>query len=450
MDGTVVSEGGTAISKERRKAIVLIGMGIFIDGYDLLVIGTANLFLKPAFALSASQVGLLGSAGVLGALLGMLFFGNLADRLGRKTIFVFNLLFFVVASILSAFVTNVWELFAARLVVGLGIGADIPTAMAFLAEVATKKRRGAILGSLSQTLWTAGAILSVIVALLVSQFAGLSTWRWLLGLGAVPAFIVLVLRQTLPESPRWLLRQGRVAEAEDACRRLGIPPAELQEMRRAGAMRQKVRGTGWGKKISLVAVVFWLNALAGAASTISSPYIFKYVSNASTEGSMVFTLMLWGFNCLGTIAGSFLIDRISHRSLALLSQIPTILFAIVMAFTVTKPALFVPAFFLFGFFDWGGASALQWAWGSELFPTQFRAFSQGVINGAGRVAVIIVTYLMPVAIVTIGFTYTMLALALPIVLYSVIVSTNRLFETTGLSLEEIEIRESAPDGLSGS
>ncbi|MHB1628626.1 MAG: MFS transporter [Bacilli bacterium] len=346
---------------------------------------------------------------------------------------------------MSAFVTNVWELFAMRLIVGIGIGADIPTAMAFLAEVATKERRGATLGSLSQTLWTAGAILSVIVALVISSLAGNETWRWLLGFGALPAFIVLVLRQTLPESPRWLIMRGKVKEAEEACRRLGMADNEFQEIQRVSNTKQAIVGQGWGKKISLVAVVFWLNALAGAASTISSPYIFKYVSHASTTGSLLFTLMLWGFNFLGTIAGSFIIDKISHKSLALLSQIPTIAFAVLMAFTKDHPGIFVPAFFLFGFFDWGGASALQWAWGSELFPTQFRAFSQGIINGAGRVAVIMVTFLMPIAIGTIGFSYTMIALAVPVVIYCVIVATNPLFETTGMSLEDIELRESAPN-----
>lgn len=431
------------ISAARRKAIILIGMGIFIDGYDLLVIGTAALFLKPALHLSAAQTGLVGSAGVLGALIGMVLFGNFADRFGRKAVFVFNLIFFVVASIASAFVANVWELIAMRLIVGFGIGADVPTAMAFLAEVSTKQRRGAVLGSLSQGLWTLGAITSVFVALIVSHFAGLETWRWLLGIGAIPALIVLILRQTLPESPRWLLNRGKLQEAREACRKLGIADVEYQEMTRVQHSTERVSGSGWGKKISLVAFVFWLNAMAGAVSTISSPYIFRYVSNATTTGSMVFTLMLWVANFLGVVAGSFLIDRISHKSLALLSQIPTIIFALVMAVTVKDPAIFVPAFFLFGFFDWGGASALQWAWGSEIFPTQFRGFSQGVINGAGRFAVILTTYLVPLAIATIGFSAAIAFMAVPVALYCVIVAKNSLFETRGLSLEEIENRESA-------
>ncbi len=430
-------------SSARRRAITLIGLGIFIDGYDLLVIGTANLFLKSALHLSASQVGLVGSAGVFGALVGMLLFGNLTDRFGRKTIFVFNLMFFVVASILSAFVTNSWELIVMRLVVGLGIGADIPTAMAFLAEVSSKQRRGAILGSLTQGLWTGGAIVSVAVALVVSHFAGPSTWRWLLGLGAVPALVILILRQKLPESPRWLMNRGKVQEAEIACQRLGITYDEFKEMERVRNSKEKISGTGWGKKISLVALVFWLNALAGAVSTISSPYIFKYVSHATLTGSMLFTLMLWAANFLGVVAGSFIIDKISHKSLALISQIPTIAFALIMALTVKDAVIFIPAFFLFGFFDWGGASALQWAWGSEIFPTQFRGFSQGIINGAGRFAVIITTYLIPVAIATIGFSWAMVIMAVPVVLYCVIVASNSLFETKGLSLEDIEMRESS-------
>ena len=123
------------MSPRQRYAALLVAFGEFIDGYDLLVIGGALIFLKPQFGLSPQETGMLGAAGFLGAMLGLVIFGDMSDRLGRRAIFVANLVFFVVFSIVSAFITSVPQLFVVRLLVGLGVGMDIPTSTAYLAEI---------------------------------------------------------------------------------------------------------------------------------------------------------------------------------------------------------------------------------------------------------------------------------------------------------------------------
>src|SRR5579875_2289996 len=115
------------LSPTQRYAAILVALGEFIDGYDLLVMGGALIFLRPQFHLSPSQVGMLGAAGFLGAMVGMLIFGDMSDRLGRRAIFVANLIFFVIFSILSAFIQTVPQLFFVRFLVGVGVGMDVPT-----------------------------------------------------------------------------------------------------------------------------------------------------------------------------------------------------------------------------------------------------------------------------------------------------------------------------------
>src|SRR5580698_8918899 len=104
-------------------------------------------------------------------------------------------MFFVVFAVASAFVTQTWELFLVRFMIGVGVGMDIPTSTSYLAEIAPKERRGAMLGSLLNIMWTLGAMTSTLIALPLLQLFGDNAWRWMLGLAAVPAILILLGRQ---------------------------------------------------------------------------------------------------------------------------------------------------------------------------------------------------------------------------------------------------------------
>ena len=210
------------LSPRQRYAAVLVAFGEFIDGYDLIVMGAALILLRPQFHLSPAETGALGASTFLGAMLGLLVFGDMSDRWGERAIFVANLLFFVVFSILSAFVNSVPQLFVARFLVGVGVGMDIPTSAAYLAEIAPRRRRGIIAGSLLNLMWIFGAMVSNLIALPLMAWTGPAAWRWMFGLAAVPAALVLLARQALPESPRWLLSHGRTEEAQQALRSFGV------------------------------------------------------------------------------------------------------------------------------------------------------------------------------------------------------------------------------------
>jgi putative MFS transporter len=428
------------LSPRQRYAAVLVACGEFIDGYDLIVMGAALILLRPQFHLSPAETGALGASTFLGAMLGLLVFGDLSDRWGRRAIFVANLIFFVVFSIVSAFVETVPELFIARFLVGVGVGMDIPASAAYLAEIAPRHRRGIIAGSLLNIMWIFGAMASNLIALPLIAWAGADAWRWMFGLAAVPAALILLARQALPESPRWLLSHGRTEEARRALRSFGIEAdtATLSHAStRSGSygelFRPPVRG-----RVLLVALIFFLNCIAGPLSTIAAPFVLRTVGALSNETTLLFSSLVWCTSLAGVLVGLTLIDRIGRRRLLYIAVIPEACAALFMAFAGPgNPPLLVTGFFAFSFFSWLGPAVLTWVWSSELFPTRLRGRSQGFCNAACRLAISINIFLIPVGVATVGFTTSIVILSVPLFALALLVGRLPFLDSGGRSLENL-------------
>jgi len=436
---------GRPLSPRQRRAAVLVAFGEFVDGYDLLVMGAALIFLRPQFGMSPSTVGLLGASTFLGAMIGLLIFGDMSDRLGRRAIFVVNLVFFVVFSIASAFVTDITQLFIVRFLVGVGVGMDIPTSTAYLAEIAPAKQRGRILGSLLNVMWILGALTSTLVALPLTAWFGDQAWRWMLGLAALPALLILLGRKGLPESPRWLLARGRVAEARDAFAAFDIvaTPAMLATGRRGGGSYGELFRPPYRKRLLWVAVVFMLNCFSGSITSIATPLVLRSVGALSVQATLLFSAAVWLTSLAGTALGAVLIDRIGRRALCYFSVLPYAAVALLMAgFAQTSTVVLVGGFFALSFSPWLGIAVLVWVWASELFPTHLRGRSQGLCNAGCRLAISINIFLVPVALAGIGFGPYIALLAIPMLLLALIVSRNPLFDSGQASLEAVE--RSAP------
>ena len=305
----------------QRKAAWLVSLGEYIDGYDMLVMGTALVFLRPAFGLSPAQVGALGASTYLGAMIGLLVFGDMSDRLGRRAIFVANLIFFVVFSIASAFINSVPQLFAARFLVGVGVGMDIPTSMAYLTEITPANRRGAVIGALTQITWILGAMTSTIIALPLSMYFGNDTWRWMFGLAALPALLILLGRRLLPESPHWLMNQGRVEESKAALRAFGMPDDLPPPNGSRGGSYAELFRTPHMRRLFWCSSLFFLNCIAGLA--IATPFILRYVGHLSVTGTVIFSTFIWLTSLAGAVTSYGLIDRLGRRPVAYLSAVPS-------------------------------------------------------------------------------------------------------------------------------
>ena len=429
---------GKGVHSYRTVALV-IALGEFLDGYDLLIVGSVVLFLKQSFpGLTPSSLGLVSAASFYGAALGCLLAGDLSDRLGRKKIYVVNLLLFVVFAVLSAFARNIPDLVVARFLVGVGVGADLPASVSYLSEIAPAHQRGKMMGSLPNLMWLVGALVSVLVAVALIP-VGPSAWRWMFGLAAVPAVIILTIRQFLPESPRWLINHGRSDEARVVCERFGVKLPESAYGASANHGKGTIREVFGGKTIvtTLVVVgVFFFNCAGTSSSTVATPYIVHF-EGFSTRGSLLFSALVFVADIVGLAIGSYFIDKIPRRRLGMISAAGTMICTLLIGIVGPHShALLIVFFLLLALFAWSGITVLVWVW-PELFPTRIRARGQGLSNATCRIATGSAVFAVPPLLAALGFASTVELYAVPLLVLFVIIAISKRLDTTGKSLEEL-------------
>ena len=194
--------------------------GPFLDGYVMSIIGVALLGVAEQLHPSTTESGLIGAASLIGIFFGANVFGFLTDRIGREKMYALDLVALEVACALSVFVAAPWQLIVLRFVIGAAIGADYPIATSLLTEFTPSKKRRFMVG-MSAVAWSAGAAFAYVVgALVVGISGGNDHWRILLATSAVLGVIVILMRRGIPESPRWLLQNGRVADAEAVVKKI--------------------------------------------------------------------------------------------------------------------------------------------------------------------------------------------------------------------------------------
>jgi MFS transporter, putative metabolite transport protein len=423
----------------RRRALITIALGEFVDGYDLIVIGGALLALKPQWNLTTGQTGLLGAITFFGSAAGAVVFGDLADRVGRRRIFVINLIAFVGLTLLSAVVSDYSLLLVIRALIGVAIGADIAASMSFLTELSPRASRGAWTGAFPQLAWTIGAMTSVLIDTALLAWGGPDGWRWMLALGAIPAVVVLLLRRSLPDSPRWLLSQGRDREALAAFRDLGIP-GELHAGERL-PYRQSLRAFGevfrspWTAAAIFAVLVTGLSAYVGGASSVLGPYVFEQIGHLSIVSSELAGAVIWAGGIAGSVTAFFVLDRIGRVQCVAIGLTGIFAVYLLMITAAWGTHWLVPLYFVQGFFTWVGASA-TWILAAELLPTRLRGRSLGLAHGFSRANLGVTAWITPPLLATLGFRPLVMifgAVGLVLSAYSL---TARRADATGRSVDE--------------
>jgi MFS family permease len=194
------------------KARIIVGVATFFDAFDALAIATVLPVIVPLWKLTPQQIGFMISAGFVGQLIGALLFGWVAERYGRMTAMIWSIALFAVMSLVCAFARDYNSLLVFRTIQGIGLGGEVPVAAVFISELAKAKGRGRFV-LLYELVFPIGLVSASLVGLWVVPQLG---WQWMFVIGALPAFLALVLRWLLPESPRWLAVRGHTAEAQAA------------------------------------------------------------------------------------------------------------------------------------------------------------------------------------------------------------------------------------------
>lgn len=416
-------------------------------GYDTGIISGAILFIKKDFILTNFQVEMVVSAVLFGALIGSGVSGRVSDLFGRRKVLVFTALTFIIGSLATAFSPNLIFLITGRIILGIAIGIGSFTAPLYLAEIAPKRIRG-MLVSLNQLAITIGIVFSYLINY---YFSDTGQWPWMLGLGVVPAVILLLGTIYLPESPRWVILKGWDQKARTILQRIRHGEninKEFDEIRQTveiekGTHRQLL--AKWLRPILFISLglsffqqVTGINAIIYYAPTILQIAGFKYASNA-----ILATLGIGIMNVLFTIIALPLIDRWGRRPLLLYGLLGMFTSLVILGtafyfpvFTslrwiaVASMVIYIASFAM-------SLGPIMWLIISEIFPLNIRGVGASLAISASWGFNMLVSLTFLTLIQFIGTSHTFW-------LYSFLCVLGWIFvylvvpETKNCSLEQIE------------
>ena len=298
----------------------IAGLGGLLYGFDMGIIAAALIFVRSTFALSTGMEELVVSIVLVGAMLGAIIGGTIADRIGRRLTLLWGGIIFIAGSVLAPLSPNVEALILARALLGIAIGFTSVTAPVYVSELAPPQARGTLIG-LYQFALTIGIALADLVGY---WLAGQAAWRWMFGLGAVPAIFFLVMILTLPESPRWLVSKNRLEEAGKLIRTYtdDVGATILMEDIRAGlAVQLDWRWSAlWSPAVRgslLIAVGFTVLQQVTGINTIIyyGPQIFAQAGIGSNRNAIFATLLVAVMNVLATVIALVFVDRVGRKPL---------------------------------------------------------------------------------------------------------------------------------------
>ena len=423
MNGILERLDEARIGRLHRRSAWAAGLGIFLDGYDLSIIAIALILLKPQWHLGPLQTGLLGGAALAGALLGGLIGGPLADRYGRKAIYLLDMATFLVAALASGFAWDIASLVVLRFILGVGVGADYPLSATYLMEFLPRQRRGRI-SVWVFALWMGGAAVSSAVGLALLPL-GEHAWRFMLASGAIPALGILWLRKNLPESPRWYLRRGRVAEAVAVLGQL-LPSLGEDERRALITAEQQRRQTplapwsalfarGYIRRTLFVTLPWFLFDIMGYSFGIYAPLLLLGFGLHSQTQAVIGNTLLDIVALAGTALLALTIERVGRLRAQVLGFVGSVIgLLLVWVFALHgPPPLIVLAT---GLLLWQvavsyGPSNTCWIFPAELYPTELRASAHGLATAVSRAGALIAVFLLPLVQEVIGVAWLMLLFA---------------------------------------
>ena len=425
-------------------------LGGLLFGYDTGIISGALLFLKTEFGLSPNMQAAVTSAALGGAAVGAAFGGVVADRFGRRSVMLVLAIWFVIGSVTCALSRTVPLLIAGRALLGICIGIVSFVAPLYIAEVAPAERRGALV-SLNQLAITVGILASYLVGY---AFAESGNWRWMVGLGAVPGIILGFGMWALPESPRWLMKRERPAQARAILLRARGGRDVDQELADIRAdLRREGPPAGWSTLLTPVMRrpmllgmgLAILQQTTGIGTVIYyAPTIFRSVGFQSASSAILATTGIGVVNVVLTIVSLQLIDRVGRRALLLTGLVGMALslgllaagFAFAAGAWSFKWIALGSMTAYVGFFAIG-LGPVFWLLIAEIFPLQIRGRAMGIASLTIWLFNIISALIFFQLLQSLGESVTFAGYAM-LTLIGWFFVLRCMPETKGLTLEHIE------------
>lgn len=429
---------------------IVAALGGFLFGFDTAVISGVEKSIQQLWGLEGFWHGFTVATALMGTVAGALVAGAPAEKYGRKKILQVIGLLYLVTSLVTA-LTPTWEIFIVfRFLGGVGVGASSVVGPMYISEISPAHRRGRLV-ALFQFNVVSGILLAFVSNYLIFLVFGAApdTWRWMLGVQAVPSLLYFILVFMVPESPRWLIKQGRKDEARDVLASIGeqepakaVTRIEESLHTDVGVAKESLFNGQYNKPIMYAVLLAMFNQLSGInAIMYYAPRIFE-MTGLSKDVALLQAASIGLTNMIFTLIAITLIDKFGRKTLLLIGSVGMVVFLGLVAwyFLTAQTQGYLVMVFLIGFIAFFAFSqgAVIWVFISEIFPNKVRSAGQTLGSSTHWVMAAVISWVFPKIAETEGGGYY------AFLLFSVMMFIHGIFvwkvlpETKGKSLEGIQ------------
>lgn len=427
------------------KMRLIVGIATFFDAFDAVAIAYVMPVLIPLWNIAPTQVGLLISIGYLGQLIGAIFFGIFAERVGRVKSLILSVAILSIMSLCCAFSWSYMSLLIFRFIQGLGLGGEVPIAAAYINELSKAKGRGKFI-LLYELVFVVGLVCSALLGYWIVPRFG---WHYMFLIGALPALALPLFLRSLPESPRWLANHQRLDEAEQVVEQLEVivskeTKKELPPVNKTLNAQLEQKKTDWRElfqgiylRRTLTVWVIWFCAyFVTYGLTTWLPSLYSNVFKLPLQQSLKFSLITSFSGLIGAFACAMLIDYVGRKTWFTGAFLGGAVFMILLWNAGAASPYVILTYASLSYMFISSISLALYLYSPEIYPTRMRALGSSVGSAWLRIASAIGPFI--VGVIVAGYSLS-LAFALFgfVALFGAIITGLFAVETKGKVLEEI-------------
>ncbi|QEM08583.1 sugar porter family MFS transporter [Mucilaginibacter rubeus] len=422
-------------------------LGGYLFGFDFAVISGALPFLRKEFALDPLWEGFLTGSLALGCIVGCIIAGSIAEKFGRKPGLMLAAFIFAVSSLAISFSTWLAYFITMRFAAGIGVGMASMLCPMYIAEISPAKVRGRNVAINQLTV-----VLGILITNLCNYFladAGDNAWRWMFGLGTIPALVFMLGVLFLPESPRWLMKVGRHEDAEKVLYKIGSEEfvtstqEAIQKSLKGATSKESYRAVF--EKAVRPAVLIGIT-LAVFQQFCGINVVFNYTSTifasvgSSLNQQLFETVSIGIVNLVFTLLAMWQVDKLGRKPLMLIGSLGLSIFYIVLAYLLQNhlSAKLVSVFVLLAISTYALSLApITWVLIAEIFPNKIRSAASTVAIVSLWGAYFILVFTFPILAKVLG-TYGPFYMYAAVCFLGFVFVLKKVKETKGQTLEELE------------
>jgi MFS transporter, putative metabolite:H+ symporter len=385
------------LSRWHVRMMAIAGLAHFSDAFDSLAIAFVLPVLVGLWKIAPAEIGFLISAGYVGQMLGAIGFGWAAERIGRRGALRLTVMVISLLSLACAFSWNYLSFFIFRTIQGLGLGGEVPVAATYMNEISTARFRGRIV-ILLQSTFAFGIVITSLVSIWIVPHLG---WQWMFFIGAVPALLAIWLRRLMPESPRWLASQGKLAEADESLTKIeaeiskagAAPLAPLAShfpplVKERATIASLFQGDYLGRTIAVWALML-CTSIVGYGLLTWMPTIYRTVFKLPVNETLQYGLVGSLASFLGVLSGAFLVDLIGRRASFMLGFFGSaVSLGILWQVALQIELVYVVGLAAIGLYFISVLLSGLYLYVPEIYPTRMRALGAGIASAWLRIGAI--------------------------------------------------------------